>query len=182
VNASPGVRALVRRDANTRSPVLAIDRRGEMVMSLNKDESVTFDLNESRRAKEALEASRAGEERLHLTLEAAGLGHWDFDFASGALVWSDQIRKLLGVKVGVPASRALLLSLVHDDDRLRFEEHLTRSAHPDCDRGRHLEFRILMDGGSARWLEDQSRGASPRRRRRTRYHRTQECRRDAGPS
>jgi hypothetical protein len=46
-------------------------------------------------AEEALEALRASEERLHRSLEAAGLGHWDFDFASGELVWSAQIRKLL---------------------------------------------------------------------------------------
>src|SRR5215467_40618 len=108
-------------------------------------------------AEEALEALRASEERLHRSLEAAGLGHWDFDFASGELVWSAQIRKLLGVEPGAPASRALLLSLVHDDDRPRFEEHLTRSARPDCDHGRHFEFRVVMMDGSVRWLEDQSR-------------------------
>jgi PAS domain S-box-containing protein len=108
-------------------------------------------------AEEALEALRASEERLHRSLEAAGLGHWDFDFASGELVWSTQICQLLGVEPGAPASRALLLSLVHDDDRPRFEEHLTRSARPDCDHGRHLEFRIVMEDGSVRWLEDQSR-------------------------
>src|SRR5262245_514092 len=108
-------------------------------------------------AEEALEALLASEERLNLSLEAAGLGHWDFDFASGMLVWSAQIRKLLGVEPGAPASRALVLSLVHDDDRTRFEEHLTRSARPDCDHGRHLEFRIVMKDGLVRWLEDRSR-------------------------
>jgi PAS domain S-box-containing protein len=121
-------------------------------MSLNKDQSVPFDVSE-----EALEALRASEERLHVSLEAAGLGHWDFDFASGKLVWSAQIRKLLGVESGAPASRALLLSLVHDEDRPRFEEHLARSSRPDTDHGRRLEFRIVMEGGSVRWLEDQSR-------------------------
>jgi PAS domain S-box-containing protein len=108
-------------------------------------------------AEEALEALRRSEERLHRSLEAAGLGHWDFDFASGELVWSAQTRKLLGVEPGAPASRALLLSLVYDDDRPRFEEHLTRSARPDCEHGRHLEFRIVVKDGSVRWLEDQSR-------------------------
>src|SRR5215470_3019402 len=108
-------------------------------------------------AEEALEALRASEERLHRSLEAAGLGHWDFDFASGELVWSAQIRKLLGVEPGAPASTALLLSLVHDEDRPRFEEHLTRSARPDCDHGCLFEFRIVMEDGSVRWLGDQSR-------------------------
>jgi PAS domain S-box-containing protein len=100
---------------------------------------------------------RASEERLRLSLEAAGLGHWDFDFASGTLVWSDQTCKLLGVEPGTPASRALLLSLVHAEDRRRVTEHLGRSARPGSDEGRHLEFRIVMQGGAVRWLEDQSR-------------------------
>jgi hypothetical protein len=53
-----------------------------MAMSINKDKSVPFDISEPRCSEEALEALRASEQRLHLSLEAAGLGHWDFDFAS----------------------------------------------------------------------------------------------------
>src|SRR5262249_1092885 len=44
---------------------------------------------------EAEQHLRVSEERLRLSQEAAGLGHWDFDFASGMLVWSEQTRKLL---------------------------------------------------------------------------------------
>src|SRR5215475_5207924 len=106
---------------------------------------------------EAEQSLRASEERLRLSLEAVGLGHWDFDFTSGTLVWSEQTRRLLGVEPGAPASGALLLSLVHAEDRARFEEHLTRSARPDYDQGRHLEFRIVTHDGSVRWLGDQSR-------------------------
>src|SRR5499427_15314 len=111
-------------------------------------------------AWERLEAEqdlRTSEERLRLSQEAGGLGHWDYDFATGTLVWSEQMRKLLGVGPTAPASRALLLSIVDADDRPRFEEHLTRSARPDYDQGRHLEFRIVMHDGSVRWLGDQSR-------------------------
>jgi PAS domain S-box-containing protein len=105
---------------------------------------------------EAEQDLHASEERLRLSLEAAGLGHWDFDFATGTLVWSEQTRKLLGIGSAEPASRALLLSLVQAEDRPRFEEHLARSARPD-DQGRRLEFRIVMQNGAVRWLEDQSR-------------------------
>jgi PAS domain S-box-containing protein len=111
-------------------------------------------------AWERLEAEqdlRVSEERLRLSQEAAGLGHWDFDFASGTLVWSDQTRKMLGVEPGAPASWALLLSLVHAEDRRWFEEYLARSARPGSDQGCHHEFRIVMQSGGVRWLEDQSR-------------------------
>jgi PAS domain S-box-containing protein len=105
---------------------------------------------------EAEQGLHASEERVRLSLAAAGLGHWDFDFATGTLAWSEQTRKLLGVGPTEPASRALLLSLVHPEDRPRFEEHLARTARPN-DQGRHLEFRIVMPNGAVRWLEDQSR-------------------------
>jgi PAS domain S-box-containing protein len=105
----------------------------------------------------AEQSLRASEERLRLSQEAAGLGHWDFDFAGGTLVWSAQTRKMLGVEPTAPASRTLLLSLVHAEDRSRLEEHLAHSTSSDSDHGRLLEFRIVMPDGAVRWLEDQSR-------------------------
>jgi PAS domain S-box-containing protein len=106
---------------------------------------------------EAEQGLRASEERLRLSQEAAGLGHWDFDFTDGTVVWSEQTRKLLGVEPTAPASRTLLLSCVHPEDRLRLEEHIALSARPDSDHGRHLEFRIVLQNGAFRWLEDESR-------------------------
>src|SRR5258706_454080 len=99
---------------------------------------------------------RASEERLRLSQEAAGFGHWDYDLAGGPLVWSEQTRKLLGVESAAPASRALLLSRAHPEDRPRLEKYIARIAHPDSDHVRHLEFRIVMQDGAVRWLEDQS--------------------------
>jgi PAS domain S-box-containing protein len=106
---------------------------------------------------EAEQSLRTSEERLRLAQKAAGLGHWDYDFAQGTWLWSEQTRKLLGVDPAAPASRALLLSRVHPEDRAQLKGHITRSARPDCDHDRHLEFRIVMPNGALRWLEDQSR-------------------------
>jgi PAS domain S-box-containing protein len=106
---------------------------------------------------EAEQDLRVSEERLRLSQEAAGLGHWDYDFASGTLVWSERTRKLLGVEAGAPASRALLLSRVHVEDRPRVEKEIARSSDPDSDHVYHAEFRVLMQNGALRWLEDQGR-------------------------
>src|SRR5215470_18497122 len=100
---------------------------------------------------------RASKERLLRSLEATGLGLWDYDYASDTLVWSEQTRKLLGVEPGEPASRALLRSRVHPEDRLRLEEHIARSARLDSDHVRHFEFRVVTPNGAVRWLEDQDR-------------------------
>jgi PAS domain S-box-containing protein len=99
----------------------------------------------------------ASEERLHRLLEAAGLGHWEYDYVSDALVWSEQTRKLLGVEPGEPASRALLRSRLHAEDRPRFEDYVARRAYLDADHICNFEFRVVMPNGAIRWLEDQSR-------------------------
>jgi PAS domain S-box-containing protein len=104
---------------------------------------------------EAEQGLRASEERLRLSQEAAGLGHWDYDYTSGTLVWSEQTRKLLGVGFDEPASRALLRSRVHPEDRPRLEEHIARSTRLVSDHIRHFEFRVVMPNGAVRWLEDQ---------------------------
>src|SRR5260370_27672495 len=65
-------------------------------------------------AWERLEAElglRASEERLRLSQEAAGLGHWDFDLAGGTLAGWEPTRKLLEVEPTASASRTLPLSL-----------------------------------------------------------------------
>src|SRR5262249_15852741 len=106
---------------------------------------------------EAEQGLRVSEERLRLSQEAAGLGHWDFDFASGTMVWSEQTRKLLGVGPGEPASLALLLSRVHAEDRLRVKHEIARNSDPESDHVYHVEFRVVMQNGAIRWLEDQGR-------------------------
>jgi PAS domain S-box-containing protein len=129
------------------------------------------DIGERRRGEDALrrhaaqqtlllDAARslhASEERLRLSHEGAGLGHWDLDFAGGTLVWSEQTRKLFGVEPAEPASIALLLSRVHAEDRPRVEEQIARSLSPDSDHIYHVEYRIVTQNGAARWLEDQGR-------------------------
>jgi PAS domain S-box-containing protein len=106
---------------------------------------------------EAEQGLRASEERLRLAQDAAGLGHWDADFARGTLVWSQQARNLIGVGPAEPASLALLLSRVHAEDRRNVEQQIARSYGPDSDHVHHAEFRILTENGALRWLEDQGR-------------------------
>jgi PAS domain S-box-containing protein len=100
---------------------------------------------------------RASEERLDWLLEGAGIGHWHYDYVSDTLVWSEQTRRLLGVEPGEPASRVLLRSRVHPEDRTRFEEYVARRAYLDADHICNFEFRVVMPNGAIRWLEDQSR-------------------------
>jgi PAS domain-containing protein len=101
---------------------------------------------------EAEQGLCASEERF-----AAGIGYWDFDFAGGSWVWSDQTRKLLGIEPAASASTALLLSRVYTEDRLQVQEQVATSANSYSAHPRHLEFRIVMPNGVLRWLAAQSR-------------------------
>src|SRR5262245_60052448 len=151
-------------------PLIASDGRllGTFAVASTTRESFTYDevawlgtitnfLAQAWERFEAEQSLRASEERLRLSQEAGGLGHWDYDYASDTLVWSDQTRKLLGVEPGEPPSRELLRSRVHPEDRPRLEEHIARSAHLDAEHIRHFEFRVVMPNGVIRWLEDQDR-------------------------
>src|SRR5258708_19963842 len=51
---------------------------------------------ETRRAHEALERSK---ESLQLAQEYVGVGLWEWDLQTGALAWTDEIRRLHGFEV-----------------------------------------------------------------------------------
>jgi len=52
---------------------------------------------------------------------------------------------------------ALLLSRVHPEDRPRLEEHIAHGAPPEADHVYHTEFRVVVQNGAIRWLDDQGR-------------------------
>ncbi|WP_019053227.1 sensor domain-containing protein [Sphingobium xenophagum] len=67
--------------------------------------------------KLALRALADSEERSRLAVQAARLGIWDFDVATGERRWSAEFRAMLGLSEDQPATSELALSIVHPDDR-----------------------------------------------------------------
>ena len=99
----------------------------------------------------------ASEEHLRLAQNAAGLGAWEGDLRSGAQVWSERARALVGAGPVETPSLALLLSRVHSEDRARLEAEVCRVRQPRADPAYHVEFRVVHPDGRVRWLEDQGR-------------------------
>ena len=98
----------------------------------------------------AQEAVRVAEERQRIALEAAGMGAWDLDLATGELAWNAQHFRLLGLE---PDGRRWtdedFFRLVHPDDRpavVRWKDEVTRN------RSRTIEYRVLHRDGTVRWL------------------------------
>lgn len=102
--------------------------------------------------KEAEEALRKEEERLHLALEAARMGTWDWHVPSGAVVWNEMHFRMFGYEIGeVQPSYQAWTSRVHPDDIADVEKTIRQCvAKGGVYRN---EFRSLWPGGTVRWLE-----------------------------
>jgi diguanylate cyclase (GGDEF)-like protein/PAS domain S-box-containing protein len=100
------------------------------------------------RARQSMDELRDSQKRLANAQRIARLGYWDWDAASGAVTWSDEACRVLGLG---PAGRGLsledFLECVPDRDRARvrdwFTEAMTTGAAPS------LDHRVMRPRGEA---------------------------------
>ncbi len=108
------------------------------------------DITERVRAEQTL---RASEEHLRLAQEAAGIGTWERDLATGRTHWSPQMFRLIGRDPAEAQNAdyyALWRRAVHPDDRdsvATAVRAFSRSLRPFA-----LEFRIVRLDGEVRWI------------------------------
>ncbi len=89
--------------------------------------------------------------RLEMALHAGKAGTWDWDVASGRIVWSAQMFELLGLDAKTStASFAAWRAVLHPEDReeagLRIERAL--KAHSFLDSN----YRVVLPDGRVRWI------------------------------
>ncbi len=121
-------------------------------------------LERLRAANDALEARvaartaslGASERRLRLAQEAAGLGDWEHDFATGQSVWPPRARALLGVGPDEPSALPDLMARIHPEDRDAVRRAMDRLGAGGSDRY-HAEYRVAGPDGAPRWIESQGR-------------------------
>jgi PAS domain S-box-containing protein len=103
------------------------------------------------RAEETLSTP---EKQLRLAAEAAGLGFWSIDLASGVAEASASARLLHGVAPDAPLDRERVRA-VHPEDRARvlglIEDAIARQGDYTA------EFRVATPDGSTRWLASRGR-------------------------
>lgn len=109
------------------------------------------------RAAHAESESRAGksEEQRALAIDVGGIGHWDFDLATGELTSSAHCRRNFGRSEGDPFSYEELVASIHPDDRERQRTAVSEAI--EAKSGFDIEYRIVTPQGETRWIHVQGR-------------------------
>jgi PAS domain S-box-containing protein len=110
--------------------------------------------SEARRARDAESKSAA---HLALALDAAQMGTWEWDVASGAVHWSDGVARIFGLAPGdFSGGFDAYLELIHPDDRGLVKAAIDR-ALASASNDYSVEHRIVWPDGSTRWLAGRGR-------------------------
>ncbi|KAA2236229.1 sensor histidine kinase [Salinarimonas soli] len=102
------------------------------------------------RAEGAAEALRASEARIKVAVEAAELGTFELDLATGQGSWDERVERIVGLPSDAAQSFAAWLDLVHPDDRERVAAE--QRAAVETGLGNLVEYRLLRPGGEVRHL------------------------------
>ena len=112
---------------------------------------------ETVRARDAASVSnlllRESEAKLVLSMEAGGLGSWEWDIAQNRVYWSPQTERMHGVAEGMFSGRwEEFVSYIHPDDRERVQGEIARTLAERL-TDFHVKYRFVRSDGAARWLE-----------------------------
>ena len=101
--------------------------------------SIVRDITARKKVEEELHISRL---KLHLALEMAQLGSWDWDMKTDTIMWSTNLEVALGLVPGISSLRyATFLEMVHPEDRPLIEQKVQDACEKDADY--EVDFRLL---------------------------------------
>jgi PAS domain S-box-containing protein len=103
-----------------------------------------------------MESTIAQTERLTLALDAAQMGCWDLDLATGKSIWNTYHEIIFGYEPGTPERDYFDWErLIHPDDLERIHQatHYARDHHTDL----AIQYRIIWPDGSLHWINASGR-------------------------
>jgi PAS domain S-box-containing protein len=102
------------------------------------------------------DALRIAEERMRFALEAAGVGIWDMDYATGTLQWSEILEAHYGLRAGTfRGTFEAFVECIHPDDRASVLETVGRAVKAGADFA--TQHRSIWPDGTVRWLSGAGR-------------------------
>jgi len=111
---------------------------------------IALDVTERTRAEEAV---RRLTDRLLLATQASGVGIWELDARTGAMIWDDRMREIYGWAAPTPVTQDVWYALIHPEDRARVRSERSGAFAEGCKL--HLEFRIVRPDGQTRLIRSQ---------------------------
>jgi two-component system, cell cycle sensor histidine kinase and response regulator CckA len=112
--------------------------------------AIVRDISERRRDEQAISE---GEQRLRIAKDAAKLGIYDYDIATGTILWDARVRQLWGVSPDVPITIDTFFSGLHPEDRSKTQAILDRALDPAGNGEYYAEYRVISRAdGSERWV------------------------------
>ncbi len=96
-------------------------------------------------------------ERLRLAVQVYGIGVFDHDHRTGALVWSPEMHALCGTDPRVAPTVDAYLDAVHPEDRDKVAAAISNAHRPGGDGVFELEHRVVHPNGDLRWLDMRSK-------------------------
>ncbi|MBF0528356.1 MAG: PAS domain S-box protein, partial [Deltaproteobacteria bacterium] len=128
--------------------------------------SLVLDVTERNRSQESL---RKSEERLHLALNAANAGTWEWDPRTNDNFWSEETLSLYGLAPGsCRPSYETWLATIHPDDRPKVEQVVLEAARNKTEL--RTEWRVRRGDGQERWLMSHGRPVRDADSQSIRYH------------
>ncbi len=110
-------------------------------------------LSAVRRAEAAAEAS---ERRLRLAHDAAELGSWQWDMASGHVVWDERLEAIFGLPPGgYDGTFETWLAMLHEEDRGQVMTTVTEALEHRSSYT--LKSRVVWPDGTVHWIESLGR-------------------------
>ena len=150
-------RQVIAAEGNTYYWLLFVSRErsrfeAQLLEARNRAETGAKDLLERERALTVLsDELLAAQEKVRMATEGGGIGIWELDLLSGALVWDAQSYRLYGLEPNSDAATyALWSERLHPDDLAGAEADFQRCLAAGTDF--FSEFRVVWDDGSIHHL------------------------------
>jgi PAS domain S-box-containing protein len=106
--------------------------------------------------KVAEEALKVSKERLHLALDAANAGIWEWDLRTNENFWSEELFKVYGLKPhSCKPSYESWRESIHPEDREKAEQAVQAAAQGGTEL--NAEWRVNSQDGGERWLMSRAR-------------------------
>lgn len=89
-------------------------------------------------------------DRLLFLINAAGVGTWDWNIATGQLLWSERSLQMFGLAPDTRMTYELFMAALHPEDRERIDHAVRRTL--ETKEKYDVEMRVVWPDGSVHWV------------------------------